>query len=440
MLSLVMLSFGLGALRYAIKDFHQRLIPTFTGVIVSEPDEKENTTRFVLRSDNGEKLLVSTDLYSPIHYGDQVEVSGKLAEPGSISDGPGRPFDYAKYLAKDDIYFTMSFARVEVLSQGHGNQIKRALFKLKHSLIAKMREIFNEPESSLLAGLIVAGKAAVPRDILEAFRRAGVIHIIVLSGYNVTIIADFIRRICEHLFLWLRMGMNLPAQIGPRAAALASVFGIILFVLMTGAEATVVRAALLVLTVVMAKMLGRSYSAPRALLAAASLMLLHNPKILVFDPSFQLSFLATGGLIYLSPVVESYLGRVPAGWGLRATLAATIATQTAVLPFLIYSTGSVSLVSLPANVLILLFIPATMLGGFIATLVAYVSPLMALPFSYFAHLLLAWILLVSDYLGNLSFAYVASPQFPFWVVLLCYAGLIIILARRANNYSHRFAN
>lgn len=415
-LSLVLLSFGLGALRYYIKDFHNPLIPTSVGIVVDEPEQRENTTRFVFKAENREKVLVSTDLYSPVQYGDQVQVAGKLEKPGIIDlpaqagdENSGRPFDYGKYLSKDDIYFTMSFAKVEVLSSGNGNFVKEALFKLKHSFVGKMREILAEPESSLLAGLIVAGKTAMPKDILEEFRRAGVIHIVVLSGYNITIIADFIKNIFR--------------------SSVFSIVGIILFVIMTGAQATVVRAALMVLTVIFAKMFHRKFSAPRALLVAAFLMLIQNPKILVFDPSFQLSFLATSALISVSPIFERHLKWCTERWGLRTTLATTLSTQVVVFPYLIYSMGSFSLVSLPANMLILLIIPTTMLIGFISTLVAYISTMIALPFSYATHLLLSWILGVSHYLGNLFFASIATPPVSFWFVAIIYLVMITVVWR-----------
>src|SRR3989344_5978929 len=185
-LSLIFISFGLGSLRYAIKDFHEPLTPTSIGVVIGEPEQRDNTTRFIFLSDNGEKVLVNTDLYSPVQYGDEVKVEGKLQEPGIIVDeDSGRTFDYGKYLSKDDIYFTMSFAKVEALSSGHGNPLKRTLLKIKRSFINKTKEILAEPQSSLLAGLIVSGREAMPKDILEEFRRAGVIHIVVLSGYNI---------------------------------------------------------------------------------------------------------------------------------------------------------------------------------------------------------------------------------------------------------------
>ena len=419
-LSLAVLSFGLGILRYSIKDFHESLTPSSIGVVINEPEQRENTTRFVLRSDNGERVLVNTDLYSPVRYGDRVEVNGKLQEPGIIDDeNSGRSFDYGKYLSKDDIYYTWNFAQVEVLSRGHGNLIKQALFRLKRSFVGKTKEILAEPYASLLSGLIVSGKETMPKDILEEFRRAGVIHIVVLSGYNITIIAEFIKTIFRSVAF--------------------SVVGIILFVIMTGAQATVVRAALMVLVVVLAKKLGRNFSASRALLVAAFLMLLHNPKILVFDPSFQLSFLATCGLIFVTPIIEKYLSRVPEKWGLRSIVSATLATQITVLPLLVYSMGNVSLVSLPANILILLFIPYTMLTGFIASLIAYAHFTLALPFSYATYLLLAWILGVTHYFGSLSFASITVPPVPWWFVVLIYFS-IIVFVRRSRNFVPRSAN
>ena len=381
-LSIALISFGLGILRYDIKDFHEEVTPVSSGVVITEPEQKENTTRFVMLADNGEKVLISTDLYSKVSYGDKVKIEGKFSKPGIIED-----FDYAAYLSKDNIYFVMNFAEVEIISASaswrNGNVAKRNLLSLKQSIVNKMRSIFAEPESSLLAGLILAGKSALPKDVLEEFRRAGIIHIVVLSGYNITIIADFLKKIFGNA---------------------GSIVGILLFVLMTGGEATVVRAAIMVLVVIMAKSFHRPYSAPRALLSAGFLMVFHNPKILVFDASFQLSFLATCGLIYVVPKVAKHLEWITERFKAREIIATTIGTQITVLPFLIYLTREISIVSLPANILVLFFIPYVMFAGFFATLIAYISPILALPLTYLAHLILSWILFIGHFLGNLPFA------------------------------------
>ncbi len=296
--------------------------------------------------------------------------------------------------------------------------------------MSKIKEILAEPYSSLLSGLIVSGREAMPKDILEEFRRAGIIHIVVLSGYNITIIAEFMRRLFQNLFLFARV------RAVSQMAAGASILGIISFVLMTGAEATVVRAAIMVLTVIVAKMFGHNYSASRALLVAGFIMLLENPKILVFDPSFQLSFLATLALIYVVPIIEKYLKIVPEKWGLRVVVSTTLATQLTVLPLLIYSMGDFSLISLPANILVLLVIPPVMLIGFIATLIAYISSILALPLAYITHLLLAWILGVSSVLGSLSFASISVPLVPFWLVVLVYLLIFIFVKRSRSSLPH----
>jgi len=441
---LALLSFGLGVLRYDVKDFH---IPelffetqvgekiSFQGIVVSEPEKKNETTRFVVSSLK-EKILVSTDIYSAVQYGDRVVVSGKLKVPEEIEGEDGRTFNYPEYLAKDGIYYTTSFARVEIVSSGHGNVLKHFLYDIKHSLVGKMRNILAEPESSLLAGLVVSGKDALPIGIIDEFRRSGIVHIVVLSGYNITIIADFIRKFFAQVFLKLRFFGLLGAFAGkgPQIAAGASILGVLGFIFMTGAEATVVRAGIMVLVVIVAKLFGRQYSQSRALVSAAFLMILENPKILVFDTSFQLSFLATLALIYVSPVVEKYLMCIPNKIGERTMLSTTIATQIVVLPYLVYIMGNFSLVSLPANILVLLVIPITMLAGFTASLLAYVSTALAWPFSYVSHLLLAWILGVSHILGNLHFSAINVQAFPFWITLIVYLVLFIIWKRLRNGH------
>jgi len=425
LISLALFSFGLGIIRYDIKDFHQTNLifesqvnkeVSIVGLVVSEPENKEKSMRFVVLTPSvNEKILVSTNLYSDIKYGDAVEVKGKLQKPGMIaeSDSPqstgqaGRPFDYGAYLSKDDIYYTLSFAGVEVISRDNGNLIKSALLKIKKSFINQISQILSEPQSSLLAGLVVAGKGALPKSILEEFRLSGVVHIVVLSGYNITIVADFLRK----FFSFLSM----------RVATSASVFGVVLFVLMTGAESTIVRAGIMALIAISGRAFGRGYSASRALLVAGFLMLVHNPKILLFDPSFQLSFLATLGIIYVSPIIERYLIRVPEKLGFRQIISTTISTQLFVLPLLIYSMGNVSTISFISNILILAFIPFTMLAGFIATILAYINITLAIPFTYMAHLLLSWILGVAHFFGRLSWASISIPTFSFIFVFLWYA-------------------
>lgn len=396
LLSLALISFGLGSLRYGVKDFHDVREPTATGVVVSEPEDKESVRRFVYEADNGEKVLVSAPPYTEVEYGDRVRVEGSLKRPEQFDD-----FDYPAYLAKDDIYWTASFAEVEVLNHGEGNALKAALLQVKGNFISHIERIVPEPESGLLSGLLVAGKGTLPEAVLEDFRRAGIVHIVVLSGFNITLIAEFLRRLFRRLFILAQYARF------PHAPDVAALMGVALFVLMTGGEATVVRAALMASVAIAARLLGRNFSASRALFFAAFLMLIENPKILVHDPSFQLSFLATLGLIFFCHPVERRLGFLSEKYQLREIVAQTLATQAAVFPLLVYSTGSLSLVSLPANILILPLIPLTMIIGFAAALLSYVAFFLAWPLALVSHLLLSWPLFLAHLFASFHFAVVS---------------------------------
>ncbi len=389
--SILIISFSLGALRYSIKDFHEIVLPDSIGIVSNEPENRDNFRRFVLLSDNGERALVNAPLYSIVQYGDRVMVSGDWERPGVIED-----FDYGKYLAKDDIYWIMNFAEVEIISSGHGNPIKSALFRVKSSFTNHIKEILAEPHVSLLSGLIISGREAMPKDILDEFKRAEVVHIVVLSGFNIVIIAEFMKKIFQGALLFGRV------TVWPHAPALLSALGVILFVIMTGAEATVVRAAIMALIAVVAGLSHRAYSAWRALVFAGFIMVLHNPKILVFDPSFQLSFLATLGLIFLCRPIEQRLKWITEKFKIRETVSQTLAAQTTVLPLLAYSTGFVSPLFLPANILILPIVPWAMLIGFMATAASYLSSFIALPLTFASHLALSWILFVAHFIGGLA--------------------------------------
>ena len=364
--SLFFLAFGLGMFRYEIKDapsaeFGKQigLKITATGVIVDEPDEKENYTRLVMETDKGkEKILVVSRRYPVFHYGDRVELNGKLEKPEKISD-----FDWPAYLAKDDIYFEMFYPQIKKLDGIGGSWLKRQFFSVKEKFIGNLSSLIPEPDAGYLAGLTIGGKQAMSKDLQEEFKRAGIIHVVVLSGYNVTIVASVIMQILRGLPLFVGMGFG--------------ILGILFFALMTGASATVVRASIMAGLALLARATGRVYQMTIALLAAGIFMILQNPKILRFDASFQLSFLATLALIYVSPHVGNKLNFVPKKFQLREIVTSTISTQIFVLPFFLYKMGMFSVVSLPVNLLVLIFVPITMFFGFLAGGIGFISQIFA---------------------------------------------------------------
>jgi competence protein ComEC len=338
---------------------------TVEGIIVEEPDVRETNTKLTVEVSNiegvevKEKILITAPLYPEFSYGDKIRASLTLTKPKGILSEDGRVFDYEGYLRVRGIWYTSNFTKIELLSSGNSNFIKSALFKIKKKFTNALNQALPEPESSLMAGLLLGTKQSLGKELLAEFQKTGTSHVVVLSGYNIAIVATSIMAILKFL----------PKNISLAFGAL----GIILFTMASGGGASAVRAAIMVLVALFAKKLGRNYSAERALGFAIVLMLAPNPLLLIFDPSFQLSVLATIGIVFVSPIISPYFSKIPERFGLREVMSATIATQLTVLPFLIYNTGIFSTVSLPVNILILGTIPVTMFFGFLTGVFGLIS-------------------------------------------------------------------
>ncbi len=390
------------------------------GTISSSVDERDTVSYLTVRLKKisvfgkeraiSERIRVAVDRHSDLKYGDRISFSGIVREPENFTTNSGRIFDYRSYLAKDGIYHEMFRPNIELLSRGEGSAIVARLFRFKSALLSSITQAIPEPQSALLGGLILGEKHSLGDALTDLFRRSGLVHIIVLSGFNMTIIAAAI--------MWLTKRF-------PRAlSASAGALGIIAFVIMAGMSATAMRAGLMALLAVLAKFVGRDYRIERALAVAAFLMVAQNPKVLAFDPSFQLSFLATLGLIYLSPFFEKWFKWITPRWGLREIVSATFATQLFVLPLLVNMSGTVSLIGVLANIIVLPLVPVTMLFGALTAFAGLLSTVIAVPFAYLAYALLVYITSVASALGGLPFSSVSVPAFPMWFIAFAYAALL----------------
>lgn len=389
------------------------------GVVSREPDIRETTQRVTIEvEDNGEraKVLAVAPLYPEIAYGSRVMVRGTLAYPEPFETDTGRTFRYDRFLAKDGVFALVESASIDTVAprEGIASLIMQTLLDGKHQFQEGLARAIPEPGASLANGLLTGGKQGLGPALLDAFIVSGLVHIVVLSGYNVMIVAEGVMRALSFL--------------PRRGSAIAAGITIALFVLAAGAGAASVRAGLMAGLALVARATGRTYQVVRALLIVAALMLLMNPLLLAFDPGFQLSFVATLGLILLAPILEArFTNMRSAFW--RELLAATLAAQIAVLPLLLFQTGLFSLVSLPTNLLVLPFVPIAMLLAALAGVVGMVLPALA-PFAGLpAYAVLSFILAIAEFTSALPLASVAVPKFPFWITVIAYLGLGYLIAK-----------
>ena len=406
---------------------------TFSGVIIDEPSIKENNQQLTVkvapqglaldslkaRPFPATKILISTGLEIDYKYGDEINFEGILKKPENFITDQGKVFDYVNYLRKDGIFYVMSYPKIKIVSHGHGNKIQSALFSVKEKFLEKINFAITSPENLLMGGLILGEKSSFNQSLRQSFIDTGTIHIIALSGYNVMIVAQWFMKLFAQI-------PYVPKNFGIGMGILA----IFLFILMTGGSSTAIRAGIMATLALIARATGRNYDLGRALLLAGVFMILFNPFLLVYDVSFQLSFLATFAVIFLAPRIEKYFLWVPKRFNLRDIVSVTVAAYIFVFPFILYKMGNFSLVALPANVLILPFVPLTMMLGFLTGFLGLIYYILAAPVGYLSYLFLHYELGVISFFSNLPFAAFSFPDFPLFLTILIYAYFIYRLFGR----------
>lgn len=416
--------------------FQTEYVQNLDGFVVSEISKSEKLQTFVFeqeckscvnnchscvgRNPDLNKILIKTDKYFEYSYGDKISISGTLEIPENFENDNGITFNYRSYLLKDGITHSVFYPDIKLLEKESKKDFKFYILKLKENLISESQKIFKLETNSLTLGVLLGVKDSINPDLEENFRRTGLIHVLVLSGFNLTIIAYFIFKLLSNFHRNIRYILSL-------------VF-ILIFTIMVGAGATIVRAGIMISLFIISKLFYRNSNPINTLLLAGSSMIFVNPMILLYDPSFQLSFLATLGLVSFYPVIEKLLYFLPNKFSIKEIIISNIAVQITVIPLLTYMMGEFSVISLIPNILVLPFIPIFMLTSFVSILLSYLPIFL---FSFIPILitekLSEFIIFFVNYFGSLSFSVakvgVISPQLLLSIIFF-YIFIILILDLR----------
>lgn len=399
---------------------------TFSGTIVSSPKMQDVYQIFSIHpTDSGHTydVQVKTALYPRYHKGEEVTLTSKVSLPVvTMPHGDARVFDYAMYLRLHGIGSEMLYPKIAEVNSSHESNFMLSLEQLRESLVTRISAHMSNPASLLATGMLF-GVSSMSQELLQTFRTAGLSHIIVLSGFNIAILISFVLLVFKFLPLMARIFF----------AGILSV----IFVLMVGGEASIVRATLMAFVGLLALGLGRAYVARQALLLSLIAIIMYEPIHALHDVSLHLSFLATAGIIYMSEKIKSNLEdtfvRVTSK-SLQEMLATTLAAYFATLPYILYTFGTASVYALIANILVLPLVPVVMLLTFIVVLLSVV-PSFAHVVGYADSLLANYIIFVGRAIERLPFSSITvsislTTMFVVYVVLIM---LFVILTRKVKN-------
>ncbi|OGM56112.1 hypothetical protein A3E46_01490 [Candidatus Woesebacteria bacterium RIFCSPHIGHO2_12_FULL_46_16] len=317
--------------------------------VLQEPIRQQNYQRLVL-----ENLIVYLDPFPEVYYGDEVVVEGVVSQNKLVS---------AKLLSVKE-------------NQG-------ILPNFRKRLINFYQDSLPEPHASLIAGITLGSKGSLGKDFWDKLKNTGVVHVVVASGTNITLVAGFLVGITT--FLLKR-----------RLAIVFVLVGIWLYAVLSGFDAPIVRAAIMGSLVFTAQEVGRLSQSFRVLVITGLLMLIIKPAW-IRDLGFILSFVATGSLIVFQERINKKIQILPAV--IREGMSTSLAAQIGVAPILFVTFGSFNILSPIINALVLWSVPLIMVISGVAGLVGLLFPFLGRMILYLTYPLTSWFVFVVDFFG-----------------------------------------
>ena len=391
----------------------------FLGSVCAEPDVRDAITKLVIcdielvgnqQNFADGKVLINVRKYPEYKYGDRIKIAGKLELP-SFFDDSANSFDYRRYLAKDGIYAIMRYSKVTLsdefdTSSNIFDTLRKNCFSAILDFKGKLRQVIYQnlspPHSLMLGSIILGDKKRISDEMKEKLNITGTRHITCISGMHIIILSGMLMRLWLVLGLWRNQAFYL------------TIIPLALFIIMVGAPASAVRAGIMAGMILFAQKIERLRSADRAIVFAAVLILFFNPLLLIGDIGFQLSFLASIGIIYLDPIAQNFykesklkkyfqisVGSLKSTWDI---VFMSLSAQIFTLPILIYNFGYVSLVVIFTNILIIPILPFIFGMGFLFIFSGMFCGLLGWLLSLPCWLILSYIIIVIEKFSNIPFA------------------------------------
>jgi competence protein ComEC len=385
---------------------------TFSGIVINEPQIRNEFQISIIKVQEplSGKVRLITKPFPELEYGDEATLRGSI-EPNSNGVG------------KVALSFYPDVIKVD---RSQGFILKRELLRFKHKLVGIFGNYLESDRAALLSGLTFGVRADFSKELKDQMATSGTTHLVALSGYNIAILVLAVAGVFGY-FLSRRLTFLITSTL------------IAVFVIMVGAEASVLRAAVMGFMVLMAHEAGRVYDMRNAIAATALIMVIVSPVILINDLGFILSFTSLLGIVYLGPALKKlfkFENKAEGFLSWRETFITTLSAQLAVLPIILQNFGSFNLFSVIANILILAFVPFTMFLGFLLAGLGL--------FSYYIGFLVAQVLniLLSYELGVIKFFSYFRFQLPgaftgIIIFMLYYFTLAVISVKYARNKNEK---
>ena len=400
---------------------------SITGRIVSIPySDGNNKTKFFFQVEKIKDKQVSGKTFvtisenptdTPLNIGEKLTIKGKIRKPFN-STNPSQ-FDYSSYLRNFNT-FTTTYAnysdiKIEKDSLSLKWRFLQYLNNTRNRILKVHSQFLKSPNLEILGGIIFGDDAVAPPDYIKtSFINSGLLHILAASGMNVSFIFTF----------WFIILKFLKVPYKPRV--LTGMLVVILYTLMTGLGASVIRAALMLLFVLAGKLIDRDTHSVSLLSLVAVLMLIYNPAY-INDVSFQLSFFVTFGLLTTANFLSKKFEKIP-DW-IKAPVLIPIVAQIWIAPIQMFYFNTFSLYSVLANISTVSLLSIISFGGFVSSAISIIPPFAKITcqvFDFFLNYLLNILIWISNFFANLKFSLIQTTHPNIIQMLIYYIMLIAV--------------
>lgn len=385
------------------KEYHDEEQISFEATLLSQPQIFSSYQGVSANLAGGQKIFITASRYPELNYGQKIRVSGKIKTRTGNST--------SSLLIKNKPILTMFFPKIEILKSESG--LAMVSF-IRQKVILGFEQTLPPIFSSLLLGIVFGIKEAMPKDFTNQLRISGVLHVIAASGMNVTMVGAFLSSI---FVFFLRR----------QIALLFTILGILFYAVFAGLEPSIIRASIMGILVFSSQIIGRQNLAAYGLFLAGFLMLFLLPP-LIFDVGFQLSFLATFGLLFIKPLLEQQgkIKKVLQKSVIGEDMATTLVAQVSTLPILLLNFGAYSIWSIVVNTLVLWTVPILMILGGIGAIFGLIFAPLGQIFLYLSLPFLIYFQKIVSFFAGLG-GVVTLNNFPWQFVLGYYLMLVSLI-------------
>lgn len=389
------------------------------GTIVSDPQEKEYKTKYILKIDtinsnkkykNTKVILYTKKEKETLKYGDKIELVGnfKLAQERRNPGG----FDYRFYLKTKKIYGIVTTKNTKKLKENNANIISMIANKTANVIKNQSKKMLKNKEACLLIGLLIGDTDEIDEETKEDFRNSNLTHMLAVSGLHVS---------------YVLLGVNYiitKVKIHKKLSKIIVMLLILFFILVTGATPSVLRAGTMTIYLIIGGIFYRRISVFSSLNLSLLVIIIMNPYCL-FDVGLQLSYAGTIGIVYLYPIIKEKI------YNKANSILITISANIVIIPIMLYNFNTISLTFFISNLLAGPIIGIIIILGFSIIIISLIFFPIANIFSKILNLLIILFLNTAKACANLPFSkiFIITPTLKFIFLYYCLLVFIIIKER-----------